>query len=57
MFTTSGVTLKKLLVAAAAIGVFTLNGVSPIQLVAVIAFSAFVYSTRFLLGPEQNQGG
>jgi hypothetical protein len=52
-----GVALKKLLVAAAAIGVFTLNGVSPIQLVAVIAFSAGVYSTRFLLGPKQNQGG
>jgi hypothetical protein len=38
----------KLLLAAALIGVFTLNGVSPIQLVALIAFSAGVYSARFL---------
>jgi hypothetical protein len=40
--------LKKLLLAVASIGVFTLNGVSPIQLVAVIAFSAGVYAARFL---------
>jgi hypothetical protein len=40
--------LKKLLLAAASIGVFTLNGVSPIQLVAVIAFSAGVCAARFL---------
>jgi hypothetical protein len=40
--------LKKLLLTVASIGVFTLNGVSPIQLVAVIAFSAGVYATRFL---------
>jgi len=39
--------LKKLLFTVASIGVFTLNGVSPIQLVAVIAFSAGVYATRF----------
>ena len=32
------------------IGVFTLNGVSPIQLVAVIAFSGGVYAARFLPG-------
>ena len=42
--------MKKLLLAAALIGVFTLNGVSSIQLVAVIAFSAGVYSARFLPG-------
>jgi hypothetical protein len=40
--------LKKLLLAVASIGAFTLNGVSPIQLVAVIAFSAGVYAARFL---------
>jgi hypothetical protein len=38
----------KLLLAAALIGLFTLNGVSPIQLAAVIAFSAGVYTARFL---------
>ena len=36
--------MKKLLLAAALIGVFILNGVSSIQLAAVIAFSAGVYS-------------
>jgi hypothetical protein len=41
----------KLLLAAALIGLFTLNGVSPIQLVAIIAFSAGVYTARLL---EQN---
>jgi len=49
--------LTKLLVAAASIGVFTLNGVSPIQLVAVIAFSAGVYSARFLPGTSKRTIG
>jgi hypothetical protein len=40
--------LKKLLLTVASIGVFTLNGVGPIQLVAVIAFSAGVCAARFL---------
>jgi hypothetical protein len=43
-----GCHLKKLLLAVASIGVFTLNGVSPIQLVAMIAFSAGVYAGRSL---------
>jgi len=49
--------LKKLFVAAASICVFTLNGVSPIQLVAVIAFSAGVYSARFLPGTSKRTIG
>ncbi len=40
----------KLFLAAALIGLFTLNGVSSIQLVAVIAFSAGIYAARFLPG-------
>ena len=52
--------LKKLLLTVASIGVFTLNGVSPILLVAVIAFSAGVYAAQFLPATsapiEQNYG-
>jgi len=40
--------MKKLLLIVASIGVFTLDGVSPVQLVAVIAFSAGVYAARLL---------
>jgi hypothetical protein len=40
--------MKKLLLAVALIALFTLNGVDQVQLVAVIAFSAGVYVTRFL---------
>ena len=43
--------LKKLLFTVASIDVFTLNGVSPIQLVAIIAFSAGVYAARFRTQP------
>ena len=56
-FHPNGVTLKKLFVAAASICVFTLNGVSPVQLVAVIAFSAGVYSARFLPGTSKRTIG
>jgi hypothetical protein len=39
--------LKKLLLAAAAFAVFTLNGVDAVQLVAAIAFLAGVFCARF----------
>jgi hypothetical protein len=45
--------MKKLLLAAVLIGLFTLNGVDQIQLVAVIAFSAGVYATRLLAGESR----
>jgi hypothetical protein len=45
--------MKKLLLAALLIALFTLNGVDQVQLVAVIAFSAGVYITRFLAGENQ----
>jgi hypothetical protein len=46
--------MKKLLLAAVAIAVFTLHGLDQVQLVAVIAFSAGVYATRFLPGPQNH---
>jgi hypothetical protein len=45
--------MKKLLLAAVLIALFTLNGVDQVQLVAVIAFSAGVYVTRFLANESQ----
>jgi O-acetyl-ADP-ribose deacetylase (regulator of RNase III) len=39
--------VKKLLLAAVSVTVFTLNGVNQVQLVAVIAFSAGVFAGRF----------
>ncbi|MGB8629956.1 MAG: hypothetical protein WCD69_11265 [Xanthobacteraceae bacterium] len=42
--------MKKLLLAAVLIALFTLNGVDQVQLVPMIAFSAVVYVTRFLAG-------
>jgi hypothetical protein len=38
--------MKKLLLAALAITVFTFNGADPVQVVAVIAFTAGVYAAR-----------
>jgi hypothetical protein len=38
--------MKKLLLAALAIIVFTFNGADPVQVVAVIAFTAGVYAAR-----------
>jgi hypothetical protein len=45
--------MKKLLLATVLIALFTLNGVDQVQLVAVIAFSAGVYVTRFLAGENR----
>jgi len=45
--------LKKLLLAAAAFAVLTLNGVDAVQLVAAIAFLAGVFSARFLTGENR----
>jgi hypothetical protein len=45
--------MKKLLVAAVAFAVFTLNGLDPLQLVGVIAFSAGIFAERFRAGREQ----
>jgi hypothetical protein len=39
--------VKKLLLAAVCVAVFTFNGVNQVQLVAVIAFSAGVFAGRF----------
>jgi len=39
--------MKKLLLAAVSIAVFTLHGLDQVQLVAVIAFLAGVYAPRF----------
>jgi hypothetical protein len=44
--------MKKLLVAAVAIAVFTLNGLDPLQLVGVIAFSAGIFAERLRAGRE-----
>jgi hypothetical protein len=38
--------MKKLLLAALSIVVFTFNGADPVQVAAVIAFTAGVYATR-----------
>jgi hypothetical protein len=45
--------MKKLLLAAVLIALFTLNGVDQVQLVAVMAFSAGVYATRFQAGESR----
>jgi hypothetical protein len=45
--------LKKLLLAAAAFAVFTLNGVDAVQLVAAIAFLAGVFCARFQTGENR----
>ena len=46
--------MKKLLLAAVLIALFTLNGVDQVQLVAVMAFSAGVYATRFQAAKADN---
>ncbi len=45
--------MKKLLVAAIAFVVFTLNGLDPLQLVGVIAFSAGVFAVASERGENQ----
>ena len=45
--------MKKLLLAAVCVAVFTFNGVNQIQLVAVIAFSAGVFAGRFRSGENR----
>jgi hypothetical protein len=45
--------VKKLLLAAVSVAVFTFNGVNQVQLVAVIAFSAGVFAGRFRSGENR----
>jgi len=45
--------MKKLLLAAISLGVFTLNGLDRVQLTAVIAFSVGVFVARFRSGENQ----
>ena len=45
--------MKKLLLAAVSVTVFTLNGVNQVQLVAVIAFSAGIFAGRFRSGENR----
>lgn len=45
--------MKKLLLAAVSVAVFTFNGVNQVQLVAVIAFSAGVFAGRFRSGENR----
>lgn len=45
--------MKKLLLAAVSLAVFTLHGLDQVQLVAVIAFSAGGYAPRLLTGENR----
>jgi hypothetical protein len=45
--------MKKLLLASLSFVVFTFNGADPVQLAAVIAFTAGVYATRLLENRER----
>jgi hypothetical protein len=45
--------VKKLLLAAVSVAVFTFNGVNQVQLVAVIAFSTGVFAGRFRSGENR----
>jgi hypothetical protein len=47
--------MKKLLVAAVALAVFTLNGLDPLPLVGVIAFSGGVFAGRFRGGQRTKE--
>ncbi len=45
--------MKKRLLAAVSLAVFTLNGLDRVQLVGIIAFSAGVFAGRFWSGENQ----